>query len=369
MHRWWKWLAIAGTLAVMPLLMGSDGGCGGVGGGSSSSARINEPVEIRIGQQAAMDLERRYGVVSNTQQATRVTKIGRAVSSATTRPNLLWSFKILDIAEVNAFSLPGGPVYLTRGLLLTGLSDDEMAGILAHEVAHVLQRHAVKALERGLNDQTLSDMVNANSDFAVRTAADQAIQYAMQMPRSDADEFEADALGVRLAYNAGYAANGLLAYQRRVDNGTTAWVKNHVLTADRLSRTERLVADTSGQARPVPIALSSSDRDVLDNLSGTAGTVTGTTGGTPSAWPSWEDIDRKIVPIVSLGTPGVRLGLAQVTGPRERVDDVKAVLQIDAEFQKAARIKVFVPSNSLTSLHRVQGTAVTALIQYTAFKF
>ncbi|MHB9025543.1 MAG: M48 family metalloprotease [Armatimonadota bacterium] len=369
MHRWWKWLTIAGALVVMPLLMGSDGGCGGIGGGgSSSSARIDEPMEIRIGQQAAVDVEQRYGVVSNTERATRVAQIGRAVSNATTRSNLLWSFKVLDLGEVNAFSLPGGPVYVTRGLLLTGLSDAELAGVLAHEVAHVLQRHAVKALERGVNEKTLSDLTNAQSDLALRTVADQATQYAMQHPRSEADEFEADALGIRLAYNAGYAANGLLAFQKRLNNGTTVWVKNHTVTAGRLTRTERLVADTAAQTRPVPVALSSTDREVLANLSGAPGAGT-TVAGAQSDWPSWDDTERKIVPIVSLGTPGLRLGLAQVTGPRDRVDDVKAVLQIDAEFQKAARIKVFVPSNSLTSLHRVQGTAVTMLIQYTAFKF
>jgi hypothetical protein len=108
----------------------------------------------------------------------------------------------------------------------------------------------------------------------------------------------------------------------------------------------------------------------------TTGTTvgTGTTGGTTVAgsqeqWPDWSNAKTKIVPIVSLGTPGVQIGAAQIKGPGERVDTVRAVLQLDLTFKKAARIRAFVPSTSLTSLHRVQGVAVSALLQYSLFKF
>lgn len=91
--------------------------------------------------------------------------------------------------------------------------------------------------------------------------------------------------------------------------------------------------------------------------------------GSQETFPAWTDPGNKIVPILSAGTPGVQLGAAQVVGPKERIDQVKAVFQVDVEFQRAARIHVFVPSSSLTGLNRVQGTAVSALLQYTVFKF
>jgi len=88
-----------------------------------------------------------------------------------------------------------------------------------------------------------------------------------------------------------------------------------------------------------------------------------------SGWPEWQNPGTKLVPIVALGTPGVQLGLAQVTGPRERLDDVKVVLQVEADFQRSVRARVFVPSREFVGLNRVQGVAVSALLQYGLFRF
>lgn len=87
-----------------------------------------------------------------------------------------------------------------------------------------------------------------------------------------------------------------------------------------------------------------------------------------TAWPRWSNPGTKIVPIVSLGTPGLRLGFAQVSGPKTLVTRVKAVLQLDGDF-KSVRAKIMVPSDSYTDLRRVQGTAVTAVLQYKLLDF
>lgn len=86
-------------------------------------------------------------------------------------------------------------------------------------------------------------------------------------------------------------------------------------------------------------------------------------------WPAWTEASTKVVPILSAGTPGLQLGFAQVTGPRGRVDRVRSVFELDAEFQRIARVKIFIPSESLTSLGRVQGVAVTGLLQYQVIRF
>lgn len=87
-----------------------------------------------------------------------------------------------------------------------------------------------------------------------------------------------------------------------------------------------------------------------------------------ASWPLWTNPGTKLVPIFSAGSPGVRLGLAQVSGPKTLVTRVLAVMQVDGDFN-SVRAKIFVPSDSVTSLRRVQGTAVTALVQYRFFSF
>lgn len=91
-----------------------------------------------------------------------------------------------------------------------------------------------------------------------------------------------------------------------------------------------------------------------------------TVAGTQESWPAWTNSDTKIVPIIELGTQA-SLGFAQVTGPSERVNRVQSVVQLSAVFERAARIFAFVPSSELAGLNRVQGVAVTALLQYELF--
>lgn len=91
-------------------------------------------------------------------------------------------------------------------------------------------------------------------------------------------------------------------------------------------------------------------------------------GYSASYWPRWTTPATKIVPIISAGTPGLRLGLAQVSGPKQEVNRVRAVLQLDADF-KSVRMKILVPSDSYTDLRRVQGTAVTGIVQYKLLDF
>jgi len=90
--------------------------------------------------------------------------------------------------------------------------------------------------------------------------------------------------------------------------------------------------------------------------------------GTQESWPAWTNPTTKIVPIISLGTPGVSLGFAQVTGPTERVAQVRSVVQLSAVFERAARVLAFVPSSETAGMNRVQGVAVTALLQYQLFR-
>jgi predicted Zn-dependent protease len=257
MRGWLQGIIVALLLIGVPTLLGING-CG-------SPLSIDESTEIRIGQQAAADLEAQYGVVTGTQQARRVANIGQRIAAVSERPDIPWSFEILNTSEVNAFALPGGPVYVTRGLIEEGVSDAELAGVIGHEIAHVNQRHSVRAIERAMTYQLLSDLVLGRSDQGLQVAADIAMQYAIQLPRSRDAEYESDVVGTRLAYNAGFPANGLLLFLQRLQamSGrarTPEWMSTHPLTAERIDRAQQLVASLQGQPRPVPVALTEAEQ-------------------------------------------------------------------------------------------------------------
>jgi predicted Zn-dependent protease len=110
---------------------------------------VPESQEIAIGQQSHPEILRQYGVYDEKPELTRlVDRVGRQIASTSERPNLPWTFTILDTPMVNAMALPGGYIYITRGMLERINSEDELAGVLGHEIAHVTARHAAQQISR-----------------------------------------------------------------------------------------------------------------------------------------------------------------------------------------------------------------------------
>jgi hypothetical protein len=131
-----------------------------------------------------------------------------------------------------------------------------------------------------------------------------------------------------------------------------------------------LVTADSVEARAMNISTQQLAQGWQQNLRAALNpTPTTAVAGTTESWPTWTNPATKIVPIISLGTPGVSLGGAQVTGPADLVNQVKSVVQLSVVFQRTARVFAFVPSSEIAGLQRVQGVAVSALLQYQLVKF
>jgi predicted Zn-dependent protease len=116
---------------------------------SASAAPQQDDNEIRIGRDAARAIETQYKILGSGPDAERVAAIGRQIAALSDRAGLPWTFKIVDLPDPNAVALPGGPVYVTRGLLTFVRSDHELAAVLAHEVAHTSFRHQMELMRRG----------------------------------------------------------------------------------------------------------------------------------------------------------------------------------------------------------------------------
>jgi len=245
------------------LLLGS--GC------DNGIIRIGETDEVNIGREAAQDIERQHRVLTDTEAARRVERLGLQIAAVTARPKLPWTFKVLEMREPNAFALPGGFIYVTTGLLDLQVSDDELAGVLAHEAAHVNQRHSARAIERGLTTALAAQLILRRADDITQLAVSLALQYGIDLPHSRAAEYEADALGVRLAYNAGYDRRGLTGFLKRLQALPTAtkapeWMSSHPDTNARIERTTDMAAVLANQPRPVPLALTEADKQAIKNL-------------------------------------------------------------------------------------------------------
>lgn len=107
------------------------------------AAMISQKQEVEMGQQVARKLENQYGLVQDDEIQDRVDRIGKKLLQHGTRPDLAYSFKVLNTPDVNALACPGGFIYVYKGLLDYMTSDDELAAVLGHEIGHIEKRHTV----------------------------------------------------------------------------------------------------------------------------------------------------------------------------------------------------------------------------------
>ena len=218
---------------------------------SEATTEIDEPREIEIGEGVASNLLGAAPLVANANLQKYVNLIGRWLASQTERPDLPWNFGVLDSANVNAFATPGGSVFITRGLLQKMHSEAELAGVLAHEISHVLRKHHLKAIQKNAGAGLMGDMVgeatknNSNRESLGKIVNFGTEMYARGLDKSD--EFEADRMGVVIAARAGYDPYGLPAVLQTLqgakpqDSDVALMFKTHPSPSDRLDILETLL--------------------------------------------------------------------------------------------------------------------------------
>ena len=182
---------------------------------SQSLDQIDEPREMQIGQQLAAVLLGSKPLYGDMAMQRYINQLGRWISLQSPRPNLPWTFAILDDAGFNAFATPGGYVFVTRGLMDRVTDEAELAGILAHEITHVTSRHHLIALNKsaqaGLLTQAISSQFKNNLGGMVSAQLLSLGRNLYTKGLDQQDEFDADRAGVALAARAGFDPYGLVA--------------------------------------------------------------------------------------------------------------------------------------------------------------
>lgn len=178
------------------------------------AAIISTQEEISIGKSVAKDLEKQYGLVDDKALQDRVARIGASIAAVSDRRELTYSFKVLNSKDVNALALPGGFVYVFKGLIDYMPSDEELAGVLSHEVGHVVKRHTVRQMEKSLIAQVLFGVLFGDRGVFLQNLAYNAIMAGY----SRTDEQEADRVGFYQAVKAGYNPYSMLMTLQKLDD-------------------------------------------------------------------------------------------------------------------------------------------------------
>ena len=171
--------------------------------------------EAEMGRRIARKVAEELPQTADTAMQARVRAIGERLVAVCDRQDLVYSFTAVDEERVNAFSLPGGYVFVHADLVKKAASDDELAGVLAHEIAHITARHAVKRYESGLGAQLAGLVALAARQGRAAQGVSLALQ-AAQLAYARQDELEADRLGVKYMQAAGFNPRGMLTFLEKL---------------------------------------------------------------------------------------------------------------------------------------------------------
>jgi beta-barrel assembly-enhancing protease len=223
-----------------------------------AGCEISEDQEVALGQQYAEQVAAQLPLVRDPAINAYVAELGGRIARGTSRADLSWQFAIVDAREVNAFALPGGFVYLNRGLIERADRMNELAGVLGHEIGHVVLRHSVKQMEKATKTNVGIAVFCTLTGWCDGGAAQVAINVAGSAwfaHHSRQDEAAADSDAVVSVARAGIDPAGIprffetLLRERRASPGPLeTWFRTHPLEESRVVRTRQLVRALPGAA-------------------------------------------------------------------------------------------------------------------------
>ena len=200
--------------------------------------------EVAVGRRIARRIAEELSIADDEPLQERVRAIGNRIVAVCDRQELVYSFTVVRDDDVNAFSLPGGYVFINDGLIRKTSNDDELAGVIAHEVAHIAARHAVKRFEGGLGLQIAQLATMAARQGAAARGLGVAMR-AAQLAYARQDELEADQLGVKYLKAAGFDPKGILTFLEKLhelDHGQSHYLPRGV-TRPRYAMTHPYVPE------------------------------------------------------------------------------------------------------------------------------
>jgi predicted Zn-dependent protease len=230
--------------------------------GSPADAILSKSTEAQIGRAIMRDIRNSGMVVEDPQITEYINEIGHRIAMQTNDGDHSFSFFVVDDSRVNAFALPGGYIGVHTGLIEASRSEDELAGVLAHEVAHVTQRHIARAVHANSRQSMMStalllgalilgaaagdgDVMAAGAAVSQGTAAQQQINFTRS------NEYEADRIGIRALSEAGFDPNGMASFFEVLSRQDTSspelrmpdFLRTHPVTTARISEAKSRAGD------------------------------------------------------------------------------------------------------------------------------
>lgn len=203
-------------------------------------SNISDEQEIEIGKQTNQEVLNQYQLHGNPQIQSYVSDLGQELVNNSNSRDIPFNFQVLNSKEVNAFATPGGFVYVTTGLLQAAENRAQLASVMAHEIAHINQKHGVKGLKQAVAARGIATAAGVDSSALAQIA----YQLAVDLPQSRSFEYEADSSGLQILQQSGYPAEAFAQFLAKLQGGggTPEFLRTHPTSDHRI---EAISAETN----------------------------------------------------------------------------------------------------------------------------
>lgn len=223
--------------------------------GCATAGSVSPQQEAQLGAQYAAEINRQLPVVQNPNVHSYINQLGRGIAQRVD-PRLTYTFYVVNAPEVNAFAIPGGHIYINRGLIERSDNMAELAGVLAHEIGHVVERHGLEQMARAQNAEmgvNLAYILMGRQPSGVEQVGVQLAGGAFLARHSREAENEADEVAVQYLRQSGIDPRGLITMfqeliseRQRSPSSVEQWFSTHPLTEDRIDHVRQVIAATPG---------------------------------------------------------------------------------------------------------------------------
>jgi len=201
---------------------------------------ISDKQEVSLGKQINQQLlaQGQVRISRNAALNSYLNQIGQRLVKSSTRPNIPYTFQVVNDKQINAFATMGGFVYINSGLMAKADNEAELASVVAHEIGHIASRHAIEQMREVAISQGLLSAAGLEREALVNIG----VQLAVNLPNSRGDEYEADELGLANLQKAGYAPIAMVNFMRKLVNqggSVPTFLSTHPAAGDRVKILEK----------------------------------------------------------------------------------------------------------------------------------
>jgi predicted Zn-dependent protease len=207
-------------------------------------SNMSDRQEVQIGKQINQQLvSQDVRLYRNSAITSYVDEIGQRLEQQSKRPNIPYTFQVVDDDQLNAFATMGGFVYINKGLIAAADNEAQLASVMSHEIGHIAARHALQQMRQAAVTRGLATAAGLNSNTLVNIG----VELALQRPNSRKDEFQADQLGLETLKKAGYAPSAMVEFMKKLLNkggSVPTFLSTHPATSERIQALSQAIAPT-----------------------------------------------------------------------------------------------------------------------------